>query len=69
MLEKVGNVEPEISETTGIKEALSWIYRHSWSNVVMETDSVVCVQAINSNMFMPSQFGLLIQDCRDSLIS
>lgn len=56
MLEKVGKVQPEIAETIGIKEALSWIDRHSWSNVFMETDSLVCVQAINSTMFMPSHF-------------
>ncbi|XP_074343069.1 uncharacterized protein LOC141680867 [Apium graveolens] len=66
---KACNVQPEIAEINGIKEALSWIDRHSWPPVVLETDSLVCVQAINSNMFMPSQFGLLVQDCQESLFS
>lgn len=66
---KVCSVQPEIAEIIGIKEALSWIDGHFWSNVVMETDSLVCVQDIKNTLFMPSQFGLLVQDCRDSLKS
>ncbi|XP_060966242.1 uncharacterized protein LOC133034831 [Cannabis sativa] len=65
---RFGVVKPEIAETIGIKETLSWIERKQWSNVVIETDALVVVQAINSSILMPSQFGLLVGDCR-ALIS
>ncbi|KAM6583564.1 hypothetical protein CsatB_010566 [Cannabis sativa] len=43
---KIGCVQPEIAEIIGIKEALSWIATHSLDRVMLETDSLVCVQAI-----------------------
>ncbi|XP_030486875.2 uncharacterized protein LOC115703783 [Cannabis sativa] len=64
-----GIVRPEIVEIIGIKEALSWIRRHNWQNVLLETDSLVCVQAIQSELYMPSEFGLLVNDCRIALSS
>ncbi|KAM6558367.1 hypothetical protein CsatA_027606 [Cannabis sativa] len=66
---RFGVVKPEIAETIGIKEALSWIERKQWSSVVIETDALVVVQAINSSILMPSQFGLLVGDCRILLSS
>ncbi|XP_060962035.1 uncharacterized protein LOC133032185 [Cannabis sativa] len=60
--EKFGCVQPKIAEIIGIKEALSWIVTHSCDRVMLETDSLVCVQAIQSGIFMPSQFGLIVQD-------
>ncbi|KAM6593434.1 hypothetical protein CsatA_001137 [Cannabis sativa] len=61
---KVGRVSPEIAEVVGVKEALSWIKAKNLSDVEIETDSLVVVQAINGSVQMPSQFGLLIQDCQ-----
>ncbi|XP_060974712.1 uncharacterized protein LOC133039780 [Cannabis sativa] len=58
-----GCVTPEIAEVIGIKEALSWIKRKGWEKVVVESDALVVVQAINSSIQMPSQFGLLVEDC------
>ncbi|KAM6544052.1 hypothetical protein CsatB_008499 [Cannabis sativa] len=66
---RLGVVKPEIAETIGIKEALSWIERKQWPNVVIETDALVVVQAIHSSILMPSQFGLLVDDCRVLLSS
>ncbi|KAM6549739.1 hypothetical protein CsatB_021415 [Cannabis sativa] len=65
---KIGKVSPEVAEVIGVKEALSWIKQKDLSDVEIETDSLVVVQAINGSVQMPSQFGLLIQDCQ-SLIS
>ncbi|KAM6598685.1 hypothetical protein CsatA_018294 [Cannabis sativa] len=59
-----GYVLPEIAEIIGIKEALSWIKNKGWGKVVVESDSLVAVQAIQSSIHMPSQFGLLVEDCR-----
>ncbi|KAM6566616.1 hypothetical protein CsatA_025744 [Cannabis sativa] len=66
---RFGVVKPEIAEIIGIKEALSWIERKHWTNVVIETDALVVVQAIKSSILMPSQFGLLVGDCRVLLSS
>ncbi|XP_060965020.1 uncharacterized protein LOC133034003 [Cannabis sativa] len=38
-----GIVGPEIAEIIGIKEAVNWIQRHNLQNVLLETDSLVCV--------------------------
>uniref|UniRef100_A0A803PI32 Reverse transcriptase domain-containing protein n=1 Tax=Cannabis sativa TaxID=3483 RepID=A0A803PI32_CANSA len=64
-----GSVLPEIAEAIGIKEALSWIKTKAWEKVVVESDALVVVQAINSSVHMPSQFGLLVEDCRSILFS
>uniref|UniRef100_A0A803NTK3 RNase H type-1 domain-containing protein n=1 Tax=Cannabis sativa TaxID=3483 RepID=A0A803NTK3_CANSA len=63
-ISKSGVVRPEIAEVIGVKEALSWIKKHSYSDVEIETDSLVVVQAIDGEVYMPSQFGMLVQDCR-----
>ncbi|XP_060964982.1 uncharacterized protein LOC133033953 [Cannabis sativa] len=64
-----GCVSAEIAEVIGIKEALSWIKRKGWGRVVIESDALVVVQAINSSVHMPSQFGLLVEDCRTIVAS
>ncbi|XP_060965660.1 uncharacterized protein LOC133034570 [Cannabis sativa] len=64
---RFGVVGPEIAEVIGVKEALSWIKRKGWSKVEIETDSLVVVQAVTGSVQMPSQFGFLVQDCRNLL--
>ncbi|XP_060959266.1 uncharacterized protein LOC133030514 [Cannabis sativa] len=59
-----GYYTAEIVEALGIKEALSWIKRENWTNVQIESDSLLSVQAIRSNQHFSSNFGLLIQDCQ-----
>ncbi|KAM6551921.1 hypothetical protein CsatB_001729 [Cannabis sativa] len=61
---RLGCVLPEIAEVIGIKEALSWIKGKGWDKVVVESDALVVVQAITSILHMPSQFDLLVEDCR-----
>ncbi|KAM6553083.1 hypothetical protein CsatB_013845 [Cannabis sativa] len=46
----VGRVQPEVAEMVDIKEALSWIDRHNWGQVILESNSLVCVQAIQSKV-------------------
>ncbi|KAM6545503.1 hypothetical protein CsatB_026239 [Cannabis sativa] len=60
----LGNVSPEIAESYGIKEALSWIKGKGWNDVLVETDCLVAIQGINSNLQLPSAFGLLVRDCK-----
>ncbi|XP_060965704.1 uncharacterized protein LOC133034606 [Cannabis sativa] len=66
---RFGLVKAEIVEIIGIKEALRWIKKKQWTNVVIETDALVVVQAINSSILMPSQFRLLARDCHEMLSS
>ncbi|KAM6550661.1 hypothetical protein CsatB_000469 [Cannabis sativa] len=62
---RLGAVRPEIAEVIGVKEALSWIKRKGWMEVAIETDALVVVQAVLGSIQMPSQFGFLVQDCRN----
>uniref|UniRef100_A0A803PNG6 RNase H type-1 domain-containing protein n=1 Tax=Cannabis sativa TaxID=3483 RepID=A0A803PNG6_CANSA len=66
---RLGNVGPEIAEVIGVKEALSWIKRNGWTEVEIESDALVVVQAVLGSVLMPSQFGYLVQDCRSLLSS
>uniref|UniRef100_A0A803NQJ5 C2 domain-containing protein n=1 Tax=Cannabis sativa TaxID=3483 RepID=A0A803NQJ5_CANSA len=59
-----GSYPTEVIEALGIKEALSWIKNKSWKNAELETDSLLCVQAIRSNQKMSSTFGIVIEECR-----
>ena len=58
-----GQVAPELAQLIGIQDAPSWIKRKNWQNVVLETDSLLCVQALRSQAQFPSYFGSLIMEC------
>uniref|UniRef100_A0A803NMT1 RNase H type-1 domain-containing protein n=1 Tax=Cannabis sativa TaxID=3483 RepID=A0A803NMT1_CANSA len=62
-----GHVDPPLAEAMGVREVLSWIKTFSWQQVVLETDSLVVVQALRSSMDMISLFGLVIKDCKNLL--
>ncbi|XP_074351310.1 uncharacterized protein LOC141690404 [Apium graveolens] len=62
-----GQLASKVVEALGIKEALSWIKRKSWMEVVVETDCLVCVQAIRSGSVMLSYFGRVIAQCKQLL--
>ncbi|KAM6548802.1 hypothetical protein CsatB_020478 [Cannabis sativa] len=59
-----GAYDAEVVEAMGVKEALSWIKSKNWSDVEVETDSMLTVQGIRSNQFLNSIFGLIIHDCQ-----
>lgn len=60
-------VAPEIAEVMVIKEALSWIKLKPWEAVILESDSLVAVQAIRSRVPLCSPFGLVVEECRNIL--
>uniref|UniRef100_A0A803PEK6 Reverse transcriptase domain-containing protein n=1 Tax=Cannabis sativa TaxID=3483 RepID=A0A803PEK6_CANSA len=64
---KQGDVNPALAEAMGVREALSWIKTLSLHKCVLETDSLVVVQAIRSSIDMISLFGLVIKDCKELL--
>uniref|UniRef100_A0A803PB72 RNase H type-1 domain-containing protein n=1 Tax=Cannabis sativa TaxID=3483 RepID=A0A803PB72_CANSA len=53
-LHKAGCVQPSLVEAIGVKEALSWIKKKGWEHVILETDSLVVVQALQNCLFVGS---------------
>uniref|UniRef100_A0A803PR48 Reverse transcriptase n=1 Tax=Cannabis sativa TaxID=3483 RepID=A0A803PR48_CANSA len=64
---KIGRVSPELAEIMSIREALSWLKSHNFSQVVIEADRLVCVEAIRSFAALVSAFGLVVEECRNML--
>lgn len=65
----VGSVTPSLVEVMGIKEVFSWLGTQQYSRVVVESDSLVSIQAIRSSFTMLSGFGLVVEDCKTLLRS
>ncbi|KAM6584214.1 hypothetical protein CsatB_011216 [Cannabis sativa] len=59
-----GSATPEFVEALGVKEALSWIKRNQPTQVILETDCLVFVQALRSSIDMISMFGQVVNDCK-----
>ncbi|XP_060965301.1 uncharacterized protein LOC133034265 [Cannabis sativa] len=64
---KHGKVSPELAEIMGIREALSWLKNHTYTQAILEIDSLVCVKAIQSVEIFASTFGLVVEDCKNIL--
>ncbi|KAM6552927.1 hypothetical protein CsatB_013689 [Cannabis sativa] len=62
-----GSPSPELAESIGIREALSWIKGHGWQHVIVETDCLTVVQALRSTIDMISPFGQVILECKELL--
>lgn len=60
---KQGHINPECAETMGIQK-LSWVKDKGMTDVIIETDCFVAVQAIRSAAQLLSYFGRLIQQCK-----
>ncbi|XP_030497610.2 uncharacterized protein LOC115713269 [Cannabis sativa] len=66
---KFGKVSPELAEIIGIREVLSWLKNHGYTCAEVETDSLVCVEAIRHTASYNSDFGLVVEDCKTLLKS
>lgn len=64
-----GNISPEMAETVGIREALSWIKNSRRKDVVLESDCLQIVQFIRSSVTSCSYLGRLVEECRTILAS
>ncbi|XP_060959245.1 uncharacterized protein LOC115703661 [Cannabis sativa] len=64
---KDGSVAPELAESIGIREALSWLKNNAYTRATIESDSLVCVEAIRSEESLVSVFGLVVEDCKNIL--
>ena len=54
------NLCPLLAEACGVREALSWLKNHDVQNVDIETNSLLVVNAVNSNAANLSPFGLVM---------
>lgn len=58
---------PKVVEALGVREVLSWIHERSRSRIVVETDCLRVVQAIQHKSCPNTSFGFIIADCLDVL--
>lgn len=58
-----GLVDPCAAEALGIREVLSWIKNRGLSKIVVESDALVVVNAINGSTPDFYIFGLIVEDC------
>lgn len=61
---KQGVLNPDLAETIGIREALSWVKSKDWQLVDVETDCIGAVQAIRCSSINFSYLGRVVDDCR-----
>ena len=46
------------------REALSWIKAHNWSSIIVETNCLLVIKALRSNVSVLSYFGDVILECK-----
>lgn len=66
-LRRAGEVPVFEAEAMGILEALSWLQTLALSDVVIESDSLLTVNALHQNIDSHLEVGSVLQDCRDIL--
>ena len=55
---------PFLAEVLSCHEALSWLKRANFSDVLLESDSLLLVQALSSSEDNSSSVGFIINDCK-----
>lgn len=66
---KQGTIEPITAEALGIKEALSWVKKGEYSEVIIESDCLALIQAIRSATVNLLYLGRIVHDCKSLLVS
>ncbi|XP_073132699.1 uncharacterized protein [Henckelia pumila] len=59
-----GNYDPAMAEALAIREALSWIRNLHLSSIIMESDALLIIEALNSTEPDFSNVNLIIEDCK-----
>lgn len=65
---KTGSIHPELAESIGIREALSWIKTKDWQEVIVESDCLGAIQAIRCSSINFSYLGRVIDECKKLLV-
>lgn len=66
--DRQGRIDPTIAEVMSIKEALSWINRKAWPQVIVETDCLVVIQAIWCSSVNLSYLVRVVDECKKLLV-
>lgn len=61
-------MSPELAESLGIREALSWLKDNNVKNVIAETDYLQVVQLIRNYFSSFSYLGRVVEECRNLLL-
>ncbi|XP_073153987.1 uncharacterized protein [Henckelia pumila] len=59
----LGSFSPSTAEALGIREALSWIKDTNVSNVIVESNALVVINALINPSGDASSHGLILEDC------
>ncbi|XP_073138351.1 uncharacterized protein [Henckelia pumila] len=59
-----GNNDPAMAQALAIHEALSWIKNLHLSTIIMESDALLIIEALNRTDQDSSNLGLIIEDCK-----
>ena len=62
-LRKQGEISVFEAEAVGVLEALIWVYELNIQNVIIETDSMLTVQAINKHSENLLEVGNVLREC------
>ena len=55
-----GPLEAMVAEPLGCREALVWLQKNDMQNVIVESDSLSLVKAVNTSSFYNSYVGLIV---------
>ncbi|WCJ18876.1 RNA-directed DNA polymerase (reverse transcriptase)-related family protein [Euphorbia peplus] len=58
------NSDPSTVEAFSIREALSWIKNQNWTDIILETDSMVFCQSLARPLKVTSPYNAIVEDCR-----
>lgn len=59
-----GSFSPSLAEALTVREALSWLLSLDFSDIVIESDALVVVEALNNLVSDSSSLGLVVEDCK-----
>lgn len=60
----VEKFDPSFAEAISVREALSWLKNLDYPNIIMESDALVVVDALNNSEPDSSCFGIVDDDCK-----
>lgn len=59
-----GNFTPRIAEAIAVKEALSWLHDKEWSRIIIESDCLQLINALNDDGPDFTSFDIVIAEIK-----
>lgn len=60
---QLGNINLELAEAMGVREALGWVKANRWPMVEVETECLLIVQSIRSEAVKLLYLGRIVDKC------